>query len=112
MTNGVLFTFHTYSKCTDKSGITRNFKVYQAESKDENNQNIPEAFTPIQNVRRISINSAWKCQKSKIRDSLNNQANTEIYARRKIEVEPVFGRMKAHFGVTRFMVHGSWVGKG
>jgi hypothetical protein len=64
-----------------------------------------------QNVRRISINPAWEYQKTKIRDSLNNQTNTEIYARRKrkIEVEPVFGRMKAHFGVIRF--HGSWVGK-
>ncbi|MGV3184723.1 IS1182 family transposase [Weissella paramesenteroides] len=104
--NGVLFTFHNYSKRTDKSGITRDFKVYQAESKDENNQIIPEAFTPKQNVRRISINPAWEYQKAKIRDSLNNQTNTEIYARRKIEVEPVFGRMKAHFGVTRFMVRG------
>ncbi len=80
--------------------------VYQAESKDENNQIIPEAFIPKQNIRRISINPAWEYQKAKIRDSLNNQTNTEIYARRKIEVEPVFGQMKAHFGVTRFMVRG------
>ena len=104
--NGVLFTFHNYSKRTDKSGITRDFKVYQAESKDENNQTIPEALTPKQNVRKISINPAWEYQKAKIRDSLNNQTNAEIYTRRKIEVEPAFGRMKAHFGVTRFMVRG------
>lgn len=104
--NGILFTFHNYSKRTDKSGITRDFKVHQAESKDENNQTIPEALTPKQNVKRISINPAWEYQKAQIRDNLNNQTNAEIYTRRKIEVEPVFGRMKAHLGVTRFMVLG------
>lgn len=101
-----MFTFHNYSKRTDKSGITRDFKVYQAESKDENKQIIPEALTPKQNVRRISINPAWEYPKNKIRDNLNNQTSTEIYARLKIEVEPVFGPMKAHFGVIRFMFHG------
>ena len=41
-----------------------------------------------------------------MRESLSDEINASIYARRKIDNEPVFGRMKAHFGVGRFMVRG------
>jgi len=104
--NGVVFAFHQYSTRTDKSGFTRDFKVYRAETKDENNQLISASLTKSGQPRQISINPAWEYYKGKMRESLSDQNNSAIYARRKIENEPVFGRMKVHFGVTRFMVRG------
>ncbi|MCT0021238.1 hypothetical protein EFM35_07320 [Weissella cibaria] len=104
--DGVVFKWHNYSHRTDKNGMTRDFKVYRAEAKDENNQDIPAAYTKGGNVRQISINPSWEYQKARMRDSLSDETNASIYARRKIENEPVFGQMKAHFGVGRFMVRG------
>lgn len=104
--DGVVFKWHNYSHRTDKNGMTRDFKVYRAEAKDENNQDIPAAYTKGGNVRQISINPSWEYQKAHMRESLSDETNASIYARRKIENEPVFGRMKAHFGVVRFMVRG------
>ena len=97
--DGVVFKWHNYSHRTDKNGITRDFKVYRAEAKDENNQDIPASYTKGGNVRQISINPSWEYQKARIRKSLSDETNASIYARRKIENEPVFGRMKARFGV-------------
>nr|WP_252180872.1 transposase [Pediococcus stilesii] len=41
-----------------------------------------------------------------MRESLSDETNASIYARRKIKNEPVFGRMKTCFGIGRFMVRG------
>lgn len=104
--DGVVFKWHNYSHRTDKNGIARDFKVYRAEANDENNQDIPAAYTKGGNVRQISINPSWEYQKAHMREIFSDGNNASVYERRKIENEPVFVRMKAHFGVERFMVRG------
>ncbi|WP_420849484.1 transposase [Pediococcus stilesii] len=67
---------------------------------------MPEAYTKGGNIRQISINPSWEYQKARMRESLSDETNASIYARRKIKNEPVFGRMKTCFGIGRFMVRG------
>ncbi|NQI73561.1 transposase, partial [Streptococcus suis] len=42
-------------------------------------------------------------------DELTSKVGTRIYAKRKVDVEPVFGRMKGVFGVRRVHVRGQKV---
>ena len=103
---GVRFNFNTYRKRTDKDGFTRDFKEYVAEKYDENREEIPGALTAKGYKRKIMINPSWEYYKAKQRDLLSTKETGKIYAKRKIDVEPVFGRMKASLGFTRFSVRG------
>jgi transposase len=102
----VRFNFTAYRKRTDKYGMTRDFKEYQAEKYDENHELIEAALTPGGNIRKISINESWEYYKAQQRERLSTKETGKIYARRKIDVEPVFGRMKACLHFTRFSVRG------
>ncbi|ETY73953.1 transposase [Lactiplantibacillus fabifermentans T30PCM01] len=103
---GVRFNFNAYRERTDKYGFTRQFKEYVAEKYDENHQLTPDALTAKGNLRRISINEAWEYFKAKERDLLSAPETGSIYAQRKIDVEPVFGKMKAYLHFNRFSVRG------
>ena len=48
----------------------------------------------------------WEDQKEYIRAKLSNEETGEIYGKRKIDVEPVFGFLKANLGFTRMSVRG------
>ena len=100
------FNFKCYRERTDKYGFTRQFKEYVAEKYDENHQLISAALTPKGNVRRILINEAWEYFKAKERKLLSAPETGSIYAQRKIDVEPIFGRMKAYLHFNRFSVRG------
>lgn len=102
----VHFNFHTYRKRKDKEGFTRDFKEYRAEKYDMNQQVIPAALTPRGYVRRVTVNPAWEYHKAKQRELLSSSKTGTIYSRRKIDVETVFGFMKASLGFTRFRVRG------
>ncbi|WP_232842699.1 IS1182 family transposase, partial [Lactobacillus sp. HBUAS51381] len=102
----VRFNFNRYSERTDKYGFTRQFKEYVAEKYDENHQLIPAALTPKGNLRRISVNEAWEYFKAKERKLLSAPETGSIYAQRKIDVEPIFGKMKASLHFNRFSVRG------
>ncbi|MDM5047436.1 IS1182 family transposase [Levilactobacillus brevis] len=103
---GVRFNFKAYRKRTDKYGFIRDFKEYVAEKLDENQNVISEALTPKGNLRRIQVNSAWEYFKAKQRDLLSTSQTAAIYAQRKIDVEPIFGKMKASLRFHRFSVRG------
>src|SRR5699024_11940283 len=45
-------------------------------------------------------------QKEYVREKLSNEETGEIYGKRKIDVEPVFGFLKANLGFTRMSVRG------
>ena len=51
-------------------------------------------------------NYNWEYFKSQINKSFQNQKQKYIYSQRKIDVEPVFGFMKAILGFTRMSVRG------
>ena len=103
---GVRFNFHVYRKRTDKDGFIRDFKEYQAEKIDLNQEVIPAALTPKGYIRKITVNPAWEYHKAKQNELLSTPETGKVYSRRKIDVETVFGFMKACLGFTRFTVRG------
>lgn len=103
---GVRFNFHAYRQRIDDEGFVKDFKEYQAEKYDQNKQIIPAALTKKGYTRKISVNPSWEYFKAKQVALLSTPETGKIYARRKIDVEPVFGRMKACLGFTRYHVRG------
>jgi len=103
---GVRFNFNAYRIRTDKYGFKRYFKEYISEIFDDNHNKIPQAFTPGGNRKRIFINPSLEYFKASMKNKLSIPQYADIYARRKIDVEPVFGNMKACLGFKRFHVRG------
>ena len=104
---GVQFNFNTYRTDTDKAdGFVRDFKEYKAEKYTENKEVIQEALTQGGNTRVIKVNPSLEYFKAKQRTLLSEPENGKIYAQRKIDVEPVFGWMKACLHFTRYHVRG------
>lgn len=64
------------------------------------------ALTPKGYLRKINVNGAWEYFKAKERKLLSTSQTKKIYARRKIDVESVFGHMKTYLGFKRFSVRG------
>lgn len=104
--HGVRFNFAAYRQRTDRNGITRDFKEYQAEQYDENQNFISAAKTTKGNRRKIQVNGSWEYFKAQQRERLSNSETGQIYIQRKIDVEPVFGRMKACLPFNRFLLRG------
>ena len=52
------------------------------------------------------VNEKWEQQKEYVRTQLSEEKTGAIYRQRKIDVEPVFGFLKANLGFTRFSVRG------
>ncbi|USJ87947.1 transposase [Lactiplantibacillus pentosus] len=103
---GVRFSFYAYRKRKDKYGFVREFKEYQANKYDNDFKIDHRAFTKNRNPRKISINSAWEYFKAKERKLLSNHQTGSIYGQRKIDVESVFGGLKACLGFKKFSVRG------
>ena len=104
--HGIQFKFNTYRQRTDKYGFKRDFKEYVAEKYDENQQPQAAALTPKGNIRKILVNEVWEYHKAKERKLLSEPKTGQIYAQRKIDVEPIFGKMKASLHFNRFSVRG------
>src|SRR5699024_12358923 len=87
----------------DKYGFRSTYKVY--ERKDCSGCLLRAYCTrKKENNRRIYYNEKREKQKAFIRDILSNETTGEIYGKRKIDVEPVFGFLKANLGFARFSV--------
>ena len=52
------------------------------------------------------VNEKWEQQKEYVRAKLSEEKTGSIYRQRKIDVEPVFGFLKANLRFTRFSVRG------
>ncbi|TPR39298.1 hypothetical protein DY037_06170 [Apilactobacillus micheneri] len=109
--NGIRFNFNGYRKRTDKNQFTRDFKEYESEKYDINQNIDSNALTKSGNTRKIRINYAWEYFKNKQKELLLAPKTSDIYAKRKIDVESVFGRLKASLRFNRFSVRGSRKGK-
>lgn len=104
--NGRKVRFSYHSKRTDRYGFTREFKVYECE--DCSGCPLRDLCTKAKkgNNRRVYINEKWESQKEYVRTKLSDEKTGEIYGKRKIDVEPVFGFLKANLAFTRFSVRG------
>lgn len=94
------------SNRTDKYGFMRTFKVYESENCSD---------CPLRSLctkaaegrnRKLFYNEKWEYQKEYIREKLSNEETGKIYGKRKIDVEPFFGFLKANLGFTRMSVRG------
>lgn len=104
--NNQTLTFRYRSKRTDRYGYTRHFKVYEcAECADCPLRSACTKAADGRN-RKIYYNEKWEAQKAYIRTQLSKEETGEIYGKRKIDVEPVFGFLKANLCFTRMSVRG------
>lgn len=99
-------TYQYRTMRTDSSGFTREFHVYEC----EDCRGCP--FRPFCTKakegrnRKLKVNKNFQQQKEYVRAKLSEPKAGAIYRRRKIEVEPVFGCLKANLRFTRFSVRG------
>ncbi|CAJ1227332.1 transposase [Lactiplantibacillus xiangfangensis] len=84
----------------------RNFKVYRAIKHFENPIRQALATTLKGNQRQISINWKWEYFKNEAKEQLSSEVGQQIYAQRKIDVEPIFANLKTHLSFNRFSVSG------
>ncbi|NLN26355.1 MAG: IS1182 family transposase [Bacteroidetes bacterium] len=100
----LVYKYHTTRK--DKTGFERQFKIYEC----ENCTGCPfrSKCTKARegNNRKLMINEKWEQQKKYVRAKLSDEKTGALYRQRKIDVEPVFGFLKANLGFTRFSVRG------
>lgn len=99
-------SFQYYSTRKDSSGFVRQFKVYECE--DCTGCPLRHLCTKATEGtnRKISMNLKWAHQKAYVQQKLSEPGTAAIYRQRKIDVEPVFGFLKANLGFTRFSVRG------
>ena len=90
----------------DKYDFTREFKVYECE--DCSGCPLRSLCTKAKegNNRKLIVNEKWEQQKEYVRVKLSEEKTSTIYRQRKIDVEPVFGFLKANLRFTRFSVRG------
>ena len=104
--NNQLLPFKYHSVRTDRNGFSREFKVYEC----ENCTGCPfrSSCTKAKegNHRKLIVNEKWEQQKEYVRAKLSEEKTGAIYRKRKIDVEPVFGFLKANLRFTRFSVRG------
>jgi transposase len=98
--------FKYHSVRTDQVGFKREFKVYEC----ENCTGCPlrSSCTKAKegNHRKVMVNEKWQQQKEYVKAKLSEEKTSSIYRQRKIDVEPVFGFLKANLRFTRFSVRG------
>lgn len=104
--NGQDVTFRYMSKRTDRYGFTRDFKVYESEGCDGCPFRSRCTKAKEGRHRQVHINTSWEEQKEQMKKWLSDQKTGSLYAKRKIDVEPVFGYLKANLSFTRFSVRG------
>jgi len=104
--NGQKVRFSHHSKRTDRYGFTRKFKVYECD--DCSGCPLRDLCTKAKklNNRKVYINEKWESQKEYVRTKLSDEKTGELYGKRKIDVEPVFGFLKANLCFSRFSVRG------
>ncbi|NIK13487.1 IS1182 family transposase, partial [Alkalibacillus almallahensis] len=104
--NNKQLTYRYNSHRTDRYGFTRTFKVYECE--DCTGCPLRSACTKAKegNHRRIFYNQKWEEQKAYTREKLSDEKTGELYGKRKIDVEPVFGFLKANLCFSRMSVRG------
>ncbi|MEW4353296.1 IS1182 family transposase [Streptococcus pneumoniae] len=105
--DGVVYSFKNYSRRTDKYGFERDFKIYEADKIQDTLELDQLAKTESGHQKQIHYNPTWNYFKEVIKEQLHSEEGSRIYAKRKIDIEPVFGRLKSIFGVRRVHVRGN-----
>jgi transposase len=98
--------FKQYSRRKDKGGFVRDFKIYECEDCRACPVRSQCTKAKSERKRQILVNNTWRYFKAECKKKLLEEKTGSIYRRRKIEVEPVFGHLKAHLAFHRFHLRG------
>ncbi|MED3573287.1 IS1182 family transposase [Cytobacillus praedii] len=98
--------FQHHSIRNDRTGFQRKFKIYECENCSACPFRSSCTKTKEGNNRKLIVNEKWEQQKEYVRAKLSEEKTSAIYRKRKIDVEPVFGFLKANLRFTRFSVRG------
>ncbi len=102
--NGRHVRFKKYQTKKTHSGLKQSFKVYECE--DCSDCPLKPACTKAKGNRQVHWNTIWEELKAKAKTALEDDPKSVIYARRKVEVESVFGHIKGNRSFRRFSLRG------
>lgn len=102
--NGRSVWFKKYQTKKTPSGLEQSFKIYECEDCSE--CPLKPACTKAKGNRQVHWNTIWEELKAKAKTALEDDEKSAIYARRKIEVESVFGHIKGNRSFRRFSLRG------
>ncbi|MEK3732013.1 IS1182 family transposase [Paenibacillus sp. FSL M8-0334] len=102
--NGRYVSFKKYQTKKTRSGLEQSFKIYECE--DCSDCPLKAACTKAKGNRQVHWNTVWEELKAKAKTALEDDEKSAIYARRKVEVESVFGHIKGNRSFRRFSLRG------
>ncbi|BFH62579.1 IS1182 family transposase [Paenibacillus azoreducens] len=102
--NGQYVRFKKYQMKKNASGLEQSFKIYECE--DCSDCPLKASCTKAKGNRQVHWNTIWEELKAKAKKALEDDERSAIYARRKVEVESVFGHIKGNRSFRRFSLRG------
>ncbi|WP_243289810.1 IS1182 family transposase [Bacillus sp. FJAT-47783] len=102
--NGRKVLFKKYQTKKNSSGYEQSFKIYECE--DCTNCPLKAKCTKAKGNRQVHWNTVFEEMKAKAKTALECEEKAAIYARRKVEVESVFGHIKGNRSFRRFSLRG------
>ncbi|MHA7967594.1 IS1182 family transposase [Paenibacillus sp. CAU 1782] len=102
--NGRYVRFKKYQTKKNGSGLEQSFKIYECEDCKE--CPFKASCTKAKGNRQVHWNTIWEELKAKAKRALEDDEKSAIYARRKVEVESVFGHIKGNRSFRRFSLRG------
>jgi len=104
--DGRAIRFDGYTKRTDKYGYTRSFKMYASDDCSGCPLYDMCIKSEKQINKRIQKNMNLEYFKAQVQHQLSTKENRAIYQQRKVDIETVFGNLKANLSFRRFSVRG------
>jgi hypothetical protein len=102
--NGRKVTLKKYLNKKNQSGYMQSFKIYECE--DCTDCPLKTQCTKAKGNRQVHWNTIFEEMKAKAKAALECEEKAAIYARRKVEVESVFGHIKGNRSFRRFSLRG------
>ncbi|WHY73227.1 IS1182 family transposase [Fictibacillus enclensis] len=102
--NGRRVPFKKYLKKKNRSGLEQSFKIYECE--DCTDCPFKTKCTKAKGNRQVHWNTIYEEMKAKAKAALECEEKAAIYARRKVEVESVFGHIKGNRSFRRWSLRG------
>lgn len=96
--------FKKYQNKKNQSGYDQSFKIYECEDCTE--CPLKASCTKAKGNRQVHWNTVFEEMKAKAKTALECEEKANIYARRKIEVESVFGHIKGNRSFRKFSLRG------
>lgn len=96
--------FKRYSKRKNESGYEQDFKIYECE--DCTGCPLKSLCTKSKGNRKVYWNPIYEEIKAKTKAALDDEQKATLYAKRKVDVESVFGNIKGNLSFTRFRLRG------